>query len=170
MLVSQIFHVAIKTADLDATIAFYTRVLGLVLHRRPAFDFQGAWLAPAVAGAEAILHIYAGDAARAADGTFQSGTAVIDHLSLNAQGYSETRNRVRSLGLPYRENVVPDLPFWQLFVYDPSGVMLELTYHAAAEGGEPPSISKALQYRPREVFFAPEAYRQFARVREEERA
>ena len=167
MLVSQIFHVAIKTADLDATIAFYTRVLGLVVHRRPAFDFQGAWLAPAVAGAEAILHIYAGDAARAADGTFQSGTAVIDHLSLNAQGYWETRETFRELGLPYRENVVPGLPFWQLFVYDPNGVMLELTYHAAAEGGQPPQIPPALQYRPREVFFAPEAYARFSAARGE---
>lgn len=167
MLVSQIFHVAIKTADLDATIAFYTRVLGLVLYRRPAFDFQGAWLAPAVAGAEAILHVYAGDAARAADGSFQSGSAVIDHLSVNAQGYREARERFRALGLPYRENVVPGLPFWQLFVYDPNGVMLELTYHAAAEGGEPPAIPPTLQYRPREVFFAPEAYRQFQAVNEE---
>lgn len=167
MLVSQIFHVAIKTADLGATIAFYTRVLGLVLHRRPAFDFQGAWLAPAVAGAEAILHVYAGDAARAADGTYQSGTAVIDHLSLNAQGYRETRDRFLELGLPYRENVVPGLPFWQLFVYDPNGVMLELTYHAAAEGGEPPQIPPHLQYRPREVFFAPEMYAQFVAMREE---
>jgi catechol 2,3-dioxygenase-like lactoylglutathione lyase family enzyme len=167
MLVSQIFHVAIKTADLQATIAFYTRVLGLVLHRRPAFDFQGAWLAPAVAGAEAILHIYAGDAARAADDSFEKGTAAIDHVSLNAQGYFETREQVRKLGLPYRENVVPGLPFWQLFVYDPNGVMLELTYHAAAEGGQPPDIAPPLQYRPREVFFVPEAYAQFQAAREE---
>ena len=61
---------------------------------------------------------------------------------------------------PY-ENVVPGLPFWQLFVYDPNGVMLELTYHADAEGGDPPEIPAALQYRPREVFFECQAYRQF---------
>jgi catechol 2,3-dioxygenase-like lactoylglutathione lyase family enzyme len=162
MLVSRIFHVAIKTADLEATIAFYTRVMGLVVYRRPDFDFQGAWLAPAVAGAEAILHVYAGDAARGADGRFESGTAAIDHVSLNAQGFAEQRDRFLRLGLPYRENVVPGLPFWQLFVYDPNGVMLELTYHAEAEGGVPPSIPAELQYRPREVFFSPVAYRQFS--------
>lgn len=161
MLVSQLFHVAIKTADLDATIDFYTRVVGLITCRRPSFDFQGAWLAPAVAGADAILHIYAGDAARSANGTFDSGTAAIDHVSFNAHGYMEMRDRLRALSLPYRENVVPGMPLWQLFAYDPNGVMLELTYHAGAEAGDPPQIAPALQYRPRENFFEPQKYDQF---------
>lgn len=161
MLVSQLFHVAIKTADLDATVNFYNQVVGLITCRRPSFDFQGAWLAPAVAGADAILHVYAGDAARSPSGEFEVGTAAIDHVSFNAQGYQEMRARLLSLSLPYRENVVPGLPLWQLFVYDPNGVMLELTYHASAEKCDTPKIDPALQYRPRENFFAPHAYHQF---------
>lgn len=162
MLVSQLFHVAIKTADLAATIDFYSRVIGLVTYRRPSFDFEGAWLAPAVAGADAILHIYAGDAARSSNGAFECGTGAIDHLSFNAHGYDAMRERLCTFALPHRENVVPGLPMWQLFVYDPNGVILELTYHAGAEARETPHIASALQYRPRENFFDPAAYRQFA--------
>lgn len=161
MLVSQLFHVAIKTADLPATLDFYGRVLGLVACRRPSFDFQGAWLAPAVAGADAIVHVYAGDAALDAEGSYRIGSAAIDHVSLNAQGYGAMRERLQSHALPYRENVVPDLPLWQLFVYDPNGVLLELTYHAAAEDCPPPRIPEARQYRTRENFFDPHAYRAF---------
>lgn len=161
MLVSQLFHVAIKTTDLPATLDFYDRVIGLVACRRPSFDFQGAWLAPAVAGADAILHVYAGDAALDADGGYRTGSAAIDHVSLNAQGYQAMRQRLEAFALPYRENVVPDLPLWQLFAYDPNGVLLELTYHAAAEDAEPPRIPAARQYRTRENFFDPGAYRRF---------
>ena len=161
MPVSQLFHVAIKTTDLDATLDFYEQVLGLVISRRPAFGFEGAWLAPAVAGADAIVHVYAGDAALDADGGYRHGSAAVDHVSLNAQGYAQMRGHFEALGLPYRENVVPGLPFWQLFVYDPNGVLLELTYHAAAEGGVPPDIPGSRQYRTRENFFAPAAYSGF---------
>lgn len=161
MLVSHLFHVAIKTADLDATVDFYTRALGLVTYRRPSFDFQGAWLAPAVAGSEAILHVYAGDAARSAAGDFETGTAAVDHVSLCAHGYEDMRGRLQQLALPHRQNVVPDLPLWQLFVYDPNGVLIELTYHAGAEGTPEPRFEAQEQYRPREDFFDPAAYRQF---------
>lgn len=161
MLVSHLFHVAIKTADLAATVDFYTRALGLVTYRRPSFDFHGAWLAPAVAGSDAILHVYAGDAALSAAGDFELGTAAVDHVSLCAQGYDAMRQRLQQLGLPHRQNVVPDLPLWQLFVYDPNGVLIELTYHAAAEGTSEPRFQAQEQYRPRENFFDPGAYRQF---------
>lgn len=168
MLVSHLFHVAIKTADLDATVDFYNRVLGLVTYRRPSFDFQGAWLAPAVAGSDAILHVYAGDAARSAAGDFEIGTAAVDHVSLCAHGYDDMRRRLRQLDLPHRQNVVPNLPFWQLFVYDPNGVLIELTYHAAAEGTPQPRFEPHEQYRPRENFFNAAAYRQFGTSPQEE--
>jgi hypothetical protein len=36
-----LFHVAIKTNDLDATVKFYTDVLGMKLVHRPDFGFPG---------------------------------------------------------------------------------------------------------------------------------
>lgn len=51
---------------------------------------------------------------------------------------------------------------WQLFVHDPNGVQLELTFHAAAEPQAEPVIAPALRYAARERWFDPAPYRQFA--------
>lgn len=163
MLFGKLFHAAIKTADLDATVRFYTEVLGLVLADRPPIGFPGAWLKPAQAGADAIIHLYAGDAAQEADGSIQTGTSAIDHVSVVCQGYSDFKARFEQFGLAYRENLVPATPLWQLFVYDPNGVQLELTFHCAAEGQAVPVIAPARRYNARERWFQPELYRQFAK-------
>jgi catechol 2,3-dioxygenase-like lactoylglutathione lyase family enzyme len=162
MLFGQLFHTAIKTADLDATVRFYTEVLGMIVADRPPIGFPGAWLKPAQPGADAIFHFYAGDAAQEADGSVQRGSAAIDHVSAVCQGYSRFKAQFEKYGLPYRENIVPATPLWQLFVYDPNGVQLELTFHAAAEQEPPPEIAAQRRYSARERWFQPEAYRQFS--------
>ena len=55
-----LFHVAIKTNDLGATVRFYRDVMGLVEVPRPDFGFPGAWLGCPLPGGQAIFHIYAG--------------------------------------------------------------------------------------------------------------
>jgi catechol 2,3-dioxygenase-like lactoylglutathione lyase family enzyme len=162
MFLGPLFHAAIRTADLDATVRFYTEVLGMILAERPPIGFPGAWLKPAQAGAEATIHVYAGEAAREADGSVQTGSGAVDHLSVVCQGYDEFRARFERFGLPYRENLVPATALWQLFVYDPNGVQLELTFHAGAEAQGQPQIAPARQYRARERWFDPAPYRQFA--------
>ena len=77
----------------------------------------------------------------------------IDHVSIIATGFQEYCERFRALHLQWRANIVPDIQLWQLFVYDPSGVMLELTFSATAERIEEPHIPLEHQYRPREIFF-----------------
>jgi len=161
MLLGPVFHVAIRTADLGATTRFYTEVLGMILAPRPPIPFPGVWLRPALPGGDAIFHIYAGDAAQEADGRVLVGTGAIDHVSVTAQGYSAFRDRFRSFGLDWRENLVPATPLWQLFVYDPNGVQLELTFHEAAESEPRPVISEQRLYRARERWFQPQLYRQF---------
>ena len=162
MLFGKLFHTAIKTADLDATVRFYTEVLGMVLADRPPIGFPGAWLKPAQAGSDATIHVYAGDAAKEADGTVQTGSAAIDHVSVVCQGYSNFKARFEKYGLPYRENLVPATPLWQLFVYDPNGVQLELTFHSAAEREAAPVIAPQRLYQARERWFQSGSYRQFA--------
>ena len=163
MFLGQLFHAAIRTADLDATVRFYTEVLGMIVAQRPPIGFPGAWLKPAQAGADATIHIYAGDAAREADGAVQTGGGAIDHVSVVCQGYDEFRARFEAFELPYRENLVPATPLWQLFIYDPNAVQLELTFHAGAEPRAQPQILPARQYQARERWFDPAAYQQFAR-------
>ena len=162
MLFGQLFHTAIRTADLDATVRFYTEVLGMIVADRPPIGFPGAWLKPAQAGADAIIHLYAGDAACEADGSVQTGTGAIDHVSVVCHGYSQFRARFERFELPYRENLVPATPLWQLFIYDPNGIQLELTFHASAEPEAPPQIPPERLYKARERWFNPTPYRQFA--------
>ena len=159
-MVLNLFHVAIRTADLDVTRAFYARVLGMVEAERPALSFPGAWLRAPVAGAPAILHVYAGEAARGGEGTVPCGGAAVDHVSLTVTGFAALRERVRALGLDWREQCRPGRPY-QLFVFDPSGVLLELTCDEQAEPAPEPTPGK--QYRAGwRDWFDPGAYRQFA--------
>ena len=162
MLFGQLFHIALKTGDLDATVRFYTEVLGMIVADRPPIGFPGAWLKPAQPGADAMIHLYAGDAALEPDGSLQTGTNAIDHVSVVCQGYSEFRERFKKFGLEWRENLVPATPLWQLFIYDPNGVQLELTFHAAAEPEAEPVIPTGRRYSARERWFRPELYKQFA--------
>jgi catechol 2,3-dioxygenase-like lactoylglutathione lyase family enzyme len=147
-------HVAIKAADLRATIAFYCRVLGLSEVPRPPFDFPGAWLG--MSGGEALIHLYAGERARNADGSVVMGGAAIDHICLWARGHEAQRARFESLGLPYRSQAVPATDLAQLFVFDPNGVLIELSYRLPDEPGA------VVGARGGTLRFEPELYRQFS--------
>lgn len=153
--ITGLFHVAVKTADLAATRHFYTGVIGLVEVARPDFGYPGAWLALPGPGGPAILHVYAGGPSLGRGGVVPVGGGAIDHVSLSATGYQAYRQRFEAAGLPWREFLVPGTPYWQLFVYDPSGVLLELTFDGLAEGGPVPVIAESLRYRAGESFFAP---------------
>ena len=148
-------HVAIKAADMPATIAFYRDVLGLAEVSRPPFGFPGAWLG--IPSGEALIHLYGGERARNADGSIAVGSAAIDHVSLWARGHEAQRRRFEALGLPYRSQTVPATELAQLFVYDPNGVMIELTYRLTDEPdaavGEGGGVLR----------FEPERYAQFSR-------
>jgi catechol 2,3-dioxygenase-like lactoylglutathione lyase family enzyme len=153
-----LFHCAIKTADLNATRRFYTEVLGLLEVARPDFGYPGAWLACPQPGGAAIIHIYAGGPALGADGRAPLGSAAIDHLSLSCSGYAAFKARFIAHGLAWREFVVPGTALWQLFVYDPSGVQLELTFNGDAEAGPPPDLSEARRYVAGAGFFDSSTY------------
>ena len=94
MQVTGLFHVAIKTNDLDATVKFYTEVLGMKLVHRPDFGFPGAWIA--AGDSVPIIHIYAGGPALGADGKTPYGTSALDHVSLTIKGWDECLERVQN--------------------------------------------------------------------------
>lgn len=153
-----LFHLAIKTANLDATRAFWTGVIGLREITRPDFGYPGAWLACGQPGGQAIIHVYAGGPALGPSGQVPSGTGAIDHVSLACSGYHAYVARFRAARLDWREFLVPGTTLWQLFVYDSSGVQLELTFEGAVEPGAPPDMSAARVYRAGQSFFDPLSY------------
>ena len=133
-MVHGLFHIAIKTDNLAATRRFWTDIIGLKEFPRPDFGYPGAWLGCTQPGGLAIIHVYAGGPALGPEGKAPAGTAAIDHVSLSCSGYCSYVSRFMGAGLDWREFVVPGTSLWQLFVYDPSGVQLELTFESGGEG------------------------------------
>ncbi len=120
-MISGLDHVNIETLDLESSVQFYTRVLGLEDGWRPSFDVPGAWL---YVGDQPIVHLVVRDSIN--DGP----TGAIHHVALKASDLEATLQRLADAGVDYKKTVVPDLSVTQLFVTDPNGVMLELNFYA----------------------------------------
>lgn len=122
-------HVAVKTADLDATERFYVDVLGMRKVTRPDFDFPGAWLQMG----STMFHFMAGWAALDDDGKFRPGGAAVHHIALEARGFDDMKARLKEFGLPVSENDIPVPGIWQLFVQDPNGLTIEMNFDTGQE-------------------------------------
>ncbi len=157
-----LYHIAIKTENLAATRRFWGDIIGLREFPRPDFGYPGAWLGCPQPGGIAIVHVYAGGPALGPEGKAPAGTAAIDHISLSCSGYRSYVSRFRAAGLDWREFIVPGTSLWQLFVYDPSGVQLELTFESGIEGEEKPDVSPGRSYVAGKSFFEKASYPKLA--------
>src|SRR4029077_1536537 len=153
-----LFHIAIKTENLAATRKFWTEIIGLREFRRPDFGYPGAWLGCTQPGGLAIIHVYAGGPALGPEGKTPNGTAAIDHVSLACSGYRSYVALFKEAGLEWREFIVPGTSLWQLFVYDPSGVQLELTFEGSVEGDKVPDMAPGRDYVRGGPFSAASSY------------
>lgn len=116
---------------------FYQRVLQLRCGARPAFAFSGYWL---YAGERAIVHLTGNAPAPGPGQPQQLPTGRLDHVSLRSSGLQSTRAHLAAQGLSWREASVPGAPLHQLFLHDPVGLKIELTFDAAelAQAGPAP--------------------------------
>lgn len=115
---------------LDSLLAFYTRALNLQPGRRPDFDFPGHWL---YAGQHAVVHLAANDRSGA---PLAAGiTGRLDHISFRTSGLVATRQRLATENIPFAELPVPGMPLHQVFLHDPTGLKIELTFDAAENTG-----------------------------------
>lgn len=116
------YNLRASRAMLDGLRDFYCEVVGLTEGQRPPFRNFGYWL---YAGNSAVLHlIEAGpDEVHAPDvnGTF-------DHAAFDCQGRAEIEARLGRLGVPYKTAVVPLTGLVQLFLRDPVGNGVELSF------------------------------------------
>lgn len=134
-------HFSIRTTDMDATRVFYEQVLGMTVGPRPPFPFPGLWLYSGDTGswANAMVHVigidkndpeglkrYLGDR----DISSLHGGGAVDHIALFANGLEGMLTHLQKLGVACRERTVPQIGLHQLFLDDPSGVVIELNYPA----------------------------------------
>jgi hypothetical protein len=88
------------------------------------YGVTGAWLH---LGEHPFLHVIA----RAPEQTADT-PALIDHFALEATDLPGLKARLEALGVPFRENAVPELRFRQIVIRDPDGVKVELNFQEPA--------------------------------------
>lgn len=138
MPISRLGHYSVRTAHLEASVRFYTQVLGLRQGFRPAFNFPGAWLYNGDDEADfGVVHLIGVDASDPSglrdylgDKALAVGTGSLDHLAFIATRVAEFRQCLAREGVAFRERTVPDLRLHQVFFEDPSGVTIEMNFPA----------------------------------------
>ncbi|MBU6269010.1 MAG: VOC family protein [Sphingomonadales bacterium] len=133
MAVAGLDHVNIIAADLDATVAFYSTVLGLVRDPNSVLEKmgrRGAWMQDT--SGHPIMHIQGYDAAlhKANQAGDVTPTGAIDHVALQCSGFAAMLEHLAALGIEHRVNDRQFGNLRQIFVTDPDRVTLELNYHA----------------------------------------
>jgi catechol 2,3-dioxygenase-like lactoylglutathione lyase family enzyme len=125
MTLKRLDHVNIRTGRLDELRAFYGEFLGLKEGKRPAFSIGGAWL---YLGKQACVHLVeVGE-------TPEANTPRVEHFAFMAEGLPDTRARLEAAGHAFREVEVPGCGWTQIFLRDPDGNNVELTF---TETGRP---------------------------------
>ena len=137
MTIDSIDHVNIRCENLDASRRFYVEVLGLRDGERPPMASPGAWLYGA---SQPIIHLV-DRKAEGSEGPPQRNlpdgdidlrvTGSFDHVALVASGLEAMRQHLDALEIPFKEAVVPRSGAHQLFLRDPDGVKIELSYPAS---------------------------------------
>jgi catechol 2,3-dioxygenase-like lactoylglutathione lyase family enzyme len=128
------FTLRVAPTELPRLRDFYVEVLGLHEGRRAAFDFPGHWL---YAGSQPLVHL-AGNQPEG-EPAIAPGlpTGRFNHVALRGRGLAAMRARLQTQGIDWQEAPVPGLPVHQLFLRDPVGLQIELSFDAAelAEAG-----------------------------------
>lgn len=117
-------HINIDTCQPDATVDFYTEVLGLENRpdRRPDFDFPGAWL---FSGERAVVHLNFIDA----DDRFGQRSA-FNHIAFEGSDFDTTCRELEAQGIEHRTAVRDEMGLRQIFVNDPNGIRVEINIRA----------------------------------------
>lgn len=150
MPVSHLEHFLIQTADLKATRDWYVDMLGFREGPHPDFKFPVVWL---YLGDKDVVHLTEGgknvSANRKAYLGQQSeatqGSGVIDHMAFRCTGLRSMMEHLRDKKVEFRQRMVSDQGLFQLFLFDPNGVKVELNFsNAETQGITPELMASAL--------------------------
>ena len=114
-------HVTVLSTDLERTERFYCDLLGLRVGPRPAIRIPGCWL---YLGDQPVLHVLARQAAAMPD----DAHPVIDHFALDAEDRAGFEHRLQAAGQPFESRRLADSGIWQIFLTDPDGARVELSF------------------------------------------
>jgi catechol 2,3-dioxygenase-like lactoylglutathione lyase family enzyme len=140
MPLSHLEHFLLQTADMEKTREWYVSVLGMRVGPSPDFKFPVFWL---YLGDKDVVHVtqggkdvsenrkkYVGQESQAT-----TGSGAIDHLAFRATELRGMMAHLKSLGIDFKQRRVDDQGLYQLFMFDPNGIKIELnSAQAEAEG------------------------------------
>ncbi|EDX83311.1 hypothetical protein S7335_491 [Synechococcus sp. PCC 7335] len=114
-------NISASPALIEQVKRFYVEIVGLTVGPRARLDHEGYWL---YAGRSPILHLSA--RAHLTEAGEQKG--FLSHVSLSCVGLRDAIARLQEAEIPYRVATVLDTGQTQLFVRDPAGISVELTF------------------------------------------
>ena len=130
--VHNLHHVKIETSKFEETRAFYENLLGLTVGRRAKFPPRGYWM---YLRNEPILHLLEIPEGKGAVPNRDSHRVNrVDHFGVMVSGLHETIEFLDNGGYKYARAGVRDDRMLRLFVEDPNGVIVELSFLMEADG------------------------------------
>jgi catechol 2,3-dioxygenase-like lactoylglutathione lyase family enzyme len=117
-------HVTVRSADFERTERFYCDLLGMRIGPRPAIAVPGRWF---YIGDQAVLHVLPSTAEAAA-----GAGGAIDHFAFDADELPAFQRRLEAVGEPFEGRRLADSDTWQVFLTDPDGVRVELSFQMQA--------------------------------------
>ena len=112
-------NIAGSAALIDRVRSFYVDILGLTEGHRPPFESRGFWL---YAGDQAVVHL------RVKEEDAAAASTALDHYAFQCEGLEAAMQRLRERGIPFELDPARDTKPAQLFLNDPTGLGLELSF------------------------------------------
>lgn len=116
------FNITASRLLIEEVKRFYTDVIGLTVGPRALLNHEGYWL---YAGSVAIVHLSVHYAIEAA---IPAQKSHFNHISLSCVGLSLAIAKLNATRTPYRIIELSSRGQTQLFVTDPAGIGVELTF------------------------------------------
>src|SRR5258706_14712999 len=149
MPLSHIAHILGVADDIDAPRDWYARVLGMQSGPHPDFGFPVHWMyidgvdivhiGPSAKQAGEIQKKYLGRTSQQSE----AGTGALDHIAFRATGLRAMLEHLRGERVPFTQRRANGQALFQLFLYDPNGIKIELNYEAAEAEGIAPELMAA---------------------------
>ncbi len=144
-------HFLVQSDDIEKTKSWYVDVLGLTEGYTPDFKFPVYWL---YIGDQDVLHLTQGgkDVSRnriayvGQQSQDTQGTGVIDHIAFHASDLHGMIRHFEQHNVQFTERQVDSQGLYQLFLFDPNGIKIELNFaNAEAQGRKPQLMASELK-------------------------
>ncbi|MBW8904681.1 MAG: VOC family protein [Betaproteobacteria bacterium] len=146
MPVSHIEHFLVAADNIDATRDWYARVLGMQSGPHPDFGFPVHWMyvndvdvvhiGPSAKQADDIQKKYLGRTSQDSG----TGTGAVDHIAFRATGLRAMLEHLRREKVAFSQRRANGQALFQVFLYDPNGIKIELNYAAEEAEGIAPEL------------------------------